>query len=441
MLKFNQLINNKFNIFDRLSILVFSLLPISVLIGNAAININILLINIIFLIYCFRSKIWSWLKSEIFLSLLIIYIFLIANSLYSYLFLTEIDTTIENEIDGFVRSILFIKFILLVFAFSILLENSKVLYKVKFNWLIISLIVITDVFYEKYFGKNIFGYESPNPQRIVSFFKDEMVVGGYILCFGFATITYFLSKSKEKKSIIFFLIVFLIIPIAILLTGERSNFIKSVFIFLAVTLFINKKNLFLNFKHLILLFFLTISFFMYFNENIKDRYSVFFKRIIVVEENKTMIEKFENIKYFAHFDTAIKILNNYPITGVGNKNFRKECMKSIYFDEKIKFSEHRCSTHPHQIHFEILSEHGLVGYFLIIYFIVIFLFKNIRISLKSKNIGHLSNITYLIIFFLPLLPGGGIFSTFNGTIFWIIFSLTYLHCKKEYLKGNKKILR
>jgi O-antigen ligase len=441
MFKFNQLINNKFNIFDRLSIFVFSFLPISVLVGNAAINLNILVINIIFLSYCFKSKIWSWLKSEIFLILLFIYLFLITNSIYSYFFLTEINTSIENEIGGFVRSILFVKFILLVFAFSTLLENDKVLHKVKLNWLIILLIVITDVFYENYFGKNIFGYESPNPQRIVSFFKDEMVVGGFILCFGFTSITYFLSKSKEKKSTIFFLIVFLIIPIAIFLTGERSNFIKSVFLFFAVTFFIDKKNSSLNYKYLILLLFLAISCFFYSNENLKNRYSVFFKRVIIVEENKSMMEKFENIKYFAHFDTAIKILNNYPITGVGNKNFRKECLKTIYFEEKIKFSKHRCSTHPHQVHFEILSEHGLVGYFLIMYFIIIFLFKNIRMYLKAKNISHLSDISYIIIFFLPLLPGAGIFSTFNGIIFWIIFSLTYLHYKKGYLNNNKKILR
>ena len=83
----------------------------------------------------------------------------------------------------------------------------------------------------------------------------------------------------------------------------------------------------------------------------------------------------------------------------------------------------------------------LVGYFLIMYFIVTFLFKNIRMYLKAKNISYLSDISYLIIFFLPLLPGGGFFSTFNGIIFWIIFSLTNLHYKKGYLNNNKKILR
>ena len=47
---------------------------------------------------------------------------------------------------------------------------------------------------------------------------------------------------------------------------------------------------------------------------------------------------------------------NYPILGVGNKNYRVEtCSKqSLIYDCYY-------TTHPHQIYFEFLSEHGLVG--------------------------------------------------------------------------------
>ena len=68
------------------------------------------------------------------------------------------------------------------------------------------------------------------------------------------------------------------------------------------------------------------------------------------------------------------------------------------------------------------------------YFIIIFLLKNIKIFIKCKNINYLNNITYIFLFFLPLLPGAGIFGTFNGALFWIIFSLTYLNYKNESSK-------
>ena len=84
-------------------------------------------------------------------------------------------------------------FYFLVFSFSSLLKDDKIIDTVIKFWLIISVVVIFDIFYEKYFGRNILGYVSPNGFRIISFFKDEMVVGGYILCFWFY-VYYIFSK-------------------------------------------------------------------------------------------------------------------------------------------------------------------------------------------------------------------------------------------------------
>lgn len=421
----NQLINIKNNYHNLAVITLFTFLPISFIVGNAAINFNILFIDLLFLLYCIKSNFWGWIKSKTFLFLITIYIFLILNSLYSFYFI------IEDENDGLIRSLLFIKFILLVFSFSKLLENEKVLKIVQKNWLVISLFVIFDIFYEKYFGKNLFGYVSPTSERVISFFKDEMVVGGYILCFGFSSMTFFLNENNNKKKNFFLIIIFLIIPIAIFLTGERSNFIKSVLMFFILLFFLKDKKFFFSYKYLASIFLIIISTFFFFSENIKNRYYLFFERIIIVDEKKNILDKFENIRYVAHFETALKIFKNYPISGVGNKNYRKECSREIYFDKNSKFSTQRCSTHPHQIHFEILSEQGIVGYLLIIYFIGSFLLKNIKIFIKSKNINHLNNISYISFFLLPLLPGAGIFSTFNGSLFWVIFSITYLNLKNS----------
>ena len=260
------------------------------------------------------------------------------------------------------------------------------------------------------------------------------VVGGYILCFGFTSVTFFLNKNLNKRKLIFYLFILFLLPIVIFLTGERSNFIKSLLLFLSLTFLFKNKRFLIDYKYLLPLFIIIISCFFYFSENTKSRYYQIYNRIIIAEKNSTIMEQFENIRYFAHYDVAIKILKEHPITGVGNKNFRKECSKNIYFDKNIKFSEQRCSTHPHQIHFEILSEQGYVGYLLIIYLFIIFLFKNYKIFFQNKGIYYLSNITYVLLFFLPLLPGGGVMSTFNGTLFWIIFSISNLEYEKLNLK-------
>tara|TARA_B100000767_G_C19734177_1_gene523105 strand:+ start:492 stop:1796 length:1305 start_codon:yes stop_codon:yes gene_type:complete len=431
---FNQLF------FDKLSLLLFSIIPISLIVGNAAININILLIDILFLIYCIKLQLWGWLKKDIFLYLIILYIFLILNSLYSYYFVLEIPAYFFYQDEGFLRSFLFIKYLLLIFAFNVLLKNEKILDFIHKSWLIIITIIIFDVFFEKFTGRNIIGNVSPDGTRIVSFFKDELVVGGLIFCFGFASSTYFINNSKKIKLISPMLIIFfLLIPLSVFVTGEKSNFIKSILLFFIIIYFLKKNKQYLNYKILIILIFSLTSCFIIFSENTRIKYQEIYSRFVVAQEvpqkgfevQKSIWNNFSNIKYFAHYDVAIQIFKNYPILGVGNKNFRKECPKEKYFNESIMFSHNRCSTHPHQVHLEILSEQGILGYFLILGLILWLSIKGIKIFIKNKNVYHLNNIAYILLFFIPLLPGGGIFSTFNGTLFWVIFSLMNLNYEKK----------
>ena len=128
---------------------------------------------------------------------------------------------------------------------------------------------------------------------------------------------------------------------------------------------------------------------------------------------------------------AIKIFKDFPISGVSSKNFRNFCHEKKYFDKNIKFSNSRCSTHPHQVHFELLSEHGLVGYLFLFYLFFIFFKRNLIEANLSNNIFHYTSLIYLIVFFTPLLPGGAMFSTFNGALFWIIFSVANLNFNKK----------
>ena len=452
----NQLLNNQFNFSEGLSLLLFGILPISLVMGNAAININILLIDLLFLIYCFKYRLWSWLKKDIFLYLMVLYIFLNLNSLFSYFILFEnqvspyfldgVLTFYNDDIiikfyenDGIRRSFLFIKFILLVFAFSFLLNDNKILGLVHKSWFLIITIFIFDVFFEKFTGRNIIGNVSPDPSRIVSFFKDEMVVGAFIFCFGYTSSTYFINNKEKGKSILPIILIFLLIPLSIFVTGEKSNFLKSILVFFIIIYFLKRNKQFLNYKVLLITIFFLISCFLFFSKNTHIKYFETYKRILVPEKNlskefepqKSIWNNLIKIKYFAHYDAALAIFKNYPITGIGNKNFRIECFKDKYYNKEILHSHNRCSTHPHQIHFEILSEQGILGYLMILTFIIWFSIKNIKISLKNKNIYHLSNTVYLMVFFIPLLPGGGIFNTFNGALFWVIFSLINLDYEKK----------
>ena len=63
------------------------------------------------------------------------------------------------------------------------------------------------VYVEFFFGKNLFGWgarfidgiEQPDGRRIVSFFKDEPIVGAYLSGFIFLIFGYLTTKFSSKK--------------------------------------------------------------------------------------------------------------------------------------------------------------------------------------------------------------------------------------------------
>jgi len=104
---------------------------------------------------------------------------------------------------------------------------------------------------------------------------------------------------------------------------------------------------------------------------------------------------------------------------VGNKNFRIECQNQIYLDEDYKYTKSRCSTHPHQIYLELLSEQGILGALLIITFVSFVVTKSIYLYFKNYNLIILAPSLYVISIFIPLLPSGSFFTSFGATLFWI----------------------
>lgn len=413
---------------NRINIYLFSILPISLIAGNLFINLNIILINFSMLYFSFQNNDWKWLKDKFFQILLFFYFYIIFSSIFNYI----IDKSLG--FDGIYRSLSFLKFLLLAFAFNVLIKESSSFEKIIKSWFLIILIVTLDVFIELSFGHNILGFQSLNTTRIISFFYDESVVGGYLLTFSFVICAYFLSKNFTDKKKIFINIFLFIIPLSILVTGERSNFLKCLMIFFLIIIFIDSRQLILSKIKILIILLIGIFALINLNQNILNKQTEFFKRILVVKNAKSFTEKFQNIHYFVHYDTALRIFKDYPLIGVGSKNFRKKCSDEKYFNEKLKLSKFRCSTHPHQIHFELLSEQGLLGYLIFFYMITFFIYKNLRISFIKKDIFSYSTNFYLIIFLTPILPGGGVFSSFNGALFWIILALANYQKKNYNLK-------
>ncbi len=392
------MLNNKTNTYF---LLLFSLIPISIIAGPSISLANVLIIDISFLILIFLKKDFYFLKSDAIKYLLILYIYLIFNSFIS----------IDYEM-GLARNLGFIRFIILFAAFNYFLAQKSFLKNMLITWTIIILFILFDVFYESIVGQNIFGFGGPliYGNRIVSFFKDEPIVGGYLFSFYLIILSFLFNEFNKKKNFIVIFSIFFLV--AVILTGERSNTIKAflgLFIFYSILKEYNLK------KKLILLITTIIIFFtLLLNSS--------FLKVRFIGQIETYLSS--NNEYFSIYRSGYEVFKNYKFFGVGNKNYRVETCRP---DEKdFKKSEiYYCTTHPHQIYFELLSEHGLFGFIFLFYVFYKLIFSKYKEILINNNYIPLGSFIYVIITFVPLLPGGAFFSDYMLTVFMLNLSLFY----------------
>ena len=167
----NSINLNEKKYIDYYFIILFSVLPISIIIGSSVSLLNILIIDFSFIVYLFIKKDFSFLTNSTFKILIFFYIYLIFNSLVS----------LEPSY-GIYRNLGFIRVIILFICINYFFLKKEFFDKVFLFWFLILLIIVFDIFYEAYFGKNILNFSSRGSGggRIVSFFKDELIVGGYL---------------------------------------------------------------------------------------------------------------------------------------------------------------------------------------------------------------------------------------------------------------------
>jgi len=398
---------------SKFIILLFCLLPVSLIVGTGVSESIVIFISSIFLInFILERNINSKIVTLLYV-LIFLWIILIINYFFS------IDRS-----NSLLRNVFFIKYIIFVIgSLDFLLKRSNALKIILFVWSIILLIFAVDLLYQFIFKQNIFGIETKYKNiRVSGFMGDEFKAGTLMMGLGLSSILFFLGNSK-KNFFLICLIFFLIF--VVFLTNERSTFIKLISILIPFILFIKKENI-LKYLILFLILISTITILTIERESSFKRRYVHQIFVELKNNNFNIFNYIEKTEYGVHRTDAIKLFKYYPITGVGNKNFRILCKKNEYeFLNKKDFENSICTTHPHQFYYEILSEHGLFGLisFLILFFIfIIDFYNNFKIH---KSLYNLFLFLLILSFFFPILPSGSFFTSFNATIFWINFILYF----------------
>ena len=410
-----QINSNLFKNSDKLIFILIAFLPLSLFFGSAIINIFVVFTSILFILKIIKKN-YS-INRKVFFLLAIFILSLVLNSI----FISKVPS------ESLERSLGLIRFLILIMAVSYVItlkknKYEKILFKI---WFVIFIITTLDLIFEYIFGHNSLGFKSYMSGRLSGFLNQELKIGNYYYGFFLFAISYSIYNFKNK-------ITFLLLGIFFftsLIIGERSNFIR-IFIMIIIFFSLIEKNLLKRIMYFVLLL---ISAIIVLNNPINKGRLLDQTISIIKNEKHEIINGVFDTQYGAHYYAAIKIFEENKIFGVGIRNFRYISGDPRFqnTDSNSAWSKHSWGPHPHQYHFEFLSETGLIGYSIFLFTFIFLILKSFINYKKNNNLYQLSAILFVFTSLIPIIPTGSFFSPFGATIFWLNCAIMLAYNKTQ----------
>ena len=412
--------NNSYKSINKVISFIFIFFPFLLVTGPAIPDIFVSLSAIYCLVLCIFFKKYIELKKSFFLILFLFYSFLIISSVLS-----------EYKLFSLESSIPYIRFIFFSILILILIKDNHIYFKKYiFLFIFIAVFLVTlDTYAQFFFRNEIFGHKIGLDQNRLTgpFRDDERIVGSYLSKFIFIAFGYLFYSFKNSKLIILPFIFLLFVYICIFLTGERMAFILTSFGIFLLLLFNYK---YLKYFLLTIIFTSMVSYLIISNnELVKNRMLNTTLQVIGLNYENGNITKYKNnfidSHYGAHYITAFEIFKDNIFFGSGPKTFRIVCADEKYANLKSKNIHIRCSTHPHNYYFQILSEAGIVG---LVFFVSAFLIFIIYLlnNLNFKNPLHNCTFISLILFLWPIQSTGSILNNWYGVFLYYYMALLFI---------------
>ena len=391
---------------DVIIIILFLSLPFLFILSRFFLEFVLVLLSIIFLTKVIKNKDYSYFDNFFFKFFLIFYFYLLINHLMQ-----------SNNI---IPSVIFyFRYGLYVLSIFYFLKEYKNIYSyfLKINLLII-LLLSADSVIQYIFKFNIIGLKLIEPNRVSSFFGDELVLGGFVMR-GILPYIFMLLifRDKKLKSYTIYLGIVLCY-LTIFLSGERISIASSILLAFLYIFFLNKNNEIKFFKKIFVIIIILFLFFGFFLKSYQYRY---FGQILTDLNSKSrvsaeMIASKKDLKHSyvylsgLHHNmvlTGLNIFKDNIFFGSGPRSYRVVCA-----DERYSINVFSCQSHPHNFTIQILSETGIVGFLFYIIYLIIIIRKIFSLKLKKdkKSLIKLSILIFYLVIFLPMAPSGNFFN-------------------------------
>ena len=417
-------------IFSREYLMNFLLLaiPISYILGNLVLNINIIILIVTSLVF-YNHKIFSYKFSPIDKIIILFFSYILLNGIINNFFNFPANSN-NNFI--LVKSILFMRFLLLYFTLKYLIRNEIIdLKKIFIFYSIIVLFVCVDIIIQYIFGYDLFGFEA-TARRFSGPFGDELVSGAFIQRFFifplFALILFSKIKKGQFLDFSFFLIIILS-AVGIFLSGNRVPLL--LFIIMITIFFFFQPKIRKAVMYVVVLFSLTFVIVLNSNINFKKHYSS-----LIIESGK--ITNYIKLKvtgksllglksiYIKEIESGILTWQENKVFGGGIKSFYVHCV-NINPNDWTLFGGVNCNQHPHNYYLEAAAALGIVGLIIFLLLIGSIIFSSYKESVSNRDDSAYKKLIFpfLILFIIEIFPfktTGSLFTTGNATYLFIIIA-------------------
>ena len=403
-------------------------IPISYILGNLVLNINIIILIVTSLVF-YNHKIFSYKFSPIDKIIILFFSYILLNGIINNFFNFPANSN-NNFI--LVKSILFMRFLLLYFSLKYLIRNEIIdLKKIFIFFSIIVLFVCVDIIIKYIFGYDLFGFEA-TARRFSGPFGDELVSGAFIQRFFifplFALILFSKIKKGQFLDFSFFLIIILS-AVGIFLSGNRVPLL--LFIIMITIFFFFQPKIRKAVMYVVVLFSLTFVIVLNSNINFKKHYSS-----LIIESGK--ITNYIKLKvtgksllglksiYIKEIESGILTWQENKVFGGGIKSFYVHCV-NINPNDWTLFGGVNCNQHPHNYYLEAAAALGVVGLIIFLLLIGSIIFSSYKESVSNRDDSAYKKLIFpfLILFIIEIFPfktTGSLFTTGNATYLFIIIA-------------------
>jgi O-antigen ligase len=399
--------------------LLFLIFPISIVFSNFIANLTVYYLAFFGIYIFFKEE--KYIKKNILYLVLIFWVYISLRSLFT----TEILFSLKSSLP-------LIRYLFFIIAVSYLINNVKNLIR---NFSIIFFFFISFLFLDAIiqfsFKKNLFGYTEEINNRISSFFNGRFVLGSYISKITLLSLILLNIFLPFKKFKLFYMVVIFVSVFIVLISGDRASLGLYLLSLITILVLIDKKYISYYQKALSLILILIFTFSLVYSiDSFKKRF--FFQTL-------SDVKRADKIFYFSrghqsHWQTSYKMFRDNKVFGKGPNMFRFYCDL-----QKFNSGEKSCSTHPHNYHIQLLSETGLIGYFLFLFVFLSLIFILIKqfyfVYFKRKSLLSFNKIIILSLSFSnfwPIITTGNIFSSFTLNLVFISLGFYFLDEKKYY---------